>query len=429
MSGPENEMPPLTVMFKTISTCNLDCDYCYYRGSAAGPGQGSPITSQTLETFMPGYMEYVADARQASLSWQGGEPTLAGLDFFRQVVSLEAKYAPRPMSISNSIQTNGLLIDDTWAEFFAEFNFLAGISLDDPQPLHDARRKDPGGRGSFRRVMNGLDALRRHGVDTNVLCVLTPDNVTQAGQLVDFFTGEGLGYLQFLPAMAFKASEPQSPASYLISPSEYGRFLTSLFDRWYLDGVPGFSVRTFNNVLQSLLGAENDLCLHAETCRAGLVIEANGDVFPCDFYIHPDWRLGNILTDPLSAMAGGSRAGQFSKRKRALSPACRACEFVSLCRGECPRNRLPTPGGAPGASFFCTSYKALFRHSLPRFRELAGRLQNYRRYLDWQRSQGSQHEAVVPGAHAPCPCGSGRVFSGCCGDTRLSRSYLFQPGS
>jgi uncharacterized protein len=381
---------------------------------------------KVLEAFLPQYMAHVADSRQANLSWQGGEPTLAGLDFFRQVVSLEAEYAPRPISISNTVQTNGLLIDDRWTDFFAEYKFLVGVSLDGPEWVHDAERRDLGGNGSFRRAMTGIAALKRRGVDLNILCVLTQHNVRHAAQTAHFFKNEGLDYLQFMPAMTFKAAEPQAPAAYLVSAAEYGAFLTELFDQWYGDGVPTFSVRTFNNILQSFVGVENDLCIHAETCRGGMVVESNGDVYPCDFYIHMDWKLGNILKDRLESMLAGARLRDFCLHKSQLPAACRACGFVNLCRGECPRNRRPGPDGEPGPSYFCSSYKRLFEHSLPRFREIADRVRNYRRYLALGNERQHQAKPVLAD-DAPCPCDSGRAFKTCCGDFRLARCYLFQP--
>ena len=413
-------------MFKTVSGCNLDCNYCYYRRSVAGSGPAMHVRRDVIEAFMPAYMRHVADSHQASLSWQGGEPTLAGLDFFREAVSTEARFAIPPMSINNALQTNGVLIDDTWAEFLAEYNFLVGVSLDGPEPVHDVTRKDVGGSGSFRRVMGGIRALKRHSVDTNILCVLTQHNVRRAGELADFFLSEGLGYLQFMPGMAFKSSEPQAPASYLVSADEYGSFLTELFDLWYGSGVPSFSVRAFNNILQSLLGDGNDLCVHAEDCHAGLLVECNGDVYPCDFYIHPHWKLGNVLTHSLEDMAGGAKLREFSLRKRLLPPTCEKCDYVSLCRGECPRNRVPATDGTPGPGYFCASYKRLFRHSLPRFRELAGRLANYRRYTQMRKTSGNRMAAPLVG-HTGCPCGSGRSYGTCCGDPALARSYLLRP--
>lgn len=412
-------MPPLTVMFKTVSGCNLDCDYCYYRRSASHAGTPAQLPREVLQAFMPAYMRYVAESHQASLSWQGGEPTLAGLDFFRTAVSLEARHAIAPMSISNALQTNAVIIDDDWAEFLAEYDFLVGVSLDGPEAMHDTARKDMAGNGSFRRTMCGIQALRRHDVDTNVLCVVTEHNVRRANDLADFFLSEGLSYLQFMPCMAFKSSEPATEPAYTVTADEYGGFLAELFDRWYGTGVPSFSVRTFDNVLQSLLGEENDLCIHAGTCHAGLVIECNGDVYPCDFYIHPAWRLGNVLTHSLEDMADGAKMREFSARKLRLPADCARCEYVSVCKGECPRNRVAGPDGTPGVSYFCASYKRLFAQALPRFRELAGRLANYRRYM-----RGPE---PTPAGDGACPCGSGRGFSVCCGDPALAGSYLFQP--
>jgi uncharacterized protein len=414
-------VPPLTVMFKTVSGgCNLNCRYCYSGQSFEEGTAPRKIEYRLLEIFLRQYMEYVADAHQANLSWQGGEPTLAGLDFFRRVVALEARFARPPTTLSNSIQTNGVLINDEWAEFLAQYDFLVGVSLDGQEALHNAERKDRAGQGTFRRVMAGIEALRRHRAAFNVLCVVGQHNVTQPGTLLDFFLSESLDYLQFMPAMAFRSTEPQVPASYLITPEEYGYFLIEVFNRWYGAGVPQFSVRVFDNILQSLLGMPNDLCVHGDLCHGGLVVERNGDAYPCDFYIHPDWRLGNVFVDSLLEIAEGGAFRSFALRKRNVANRCQTCEWFRLCHGECPRNYVR------GASYFCQSYQMLFRETAPSMRALAGRLANYRRYLEWRGNEKTAHQPYPSGNEA-CPCGSGREFRACCGDPALARSYLFQP--
>lgn len=408
-------------MFKTVSSdCNLDCGYCYYRQSLEGERLQRRIDLSLLERFFPVYMDYIADAHQANLSWQGGEPTLAGLDFFRGVAELEAKYAHPPTVISNAVQTNAVLLDDRWAEFFAAYRFLVGVSLDGPQEIHDMVRKDRGGHGSFRRVMASIDALRKHKVDLNILCVVGPHNVRQAGDLMRFFRNEGLNYLQFIPAMNFQSTEPDKTAAYLVNPEEYGRLLVELFDGWYGNGIPVASIRIFDNLLQSFLGLNNDLCVHGESCDSGIVVEANGDVFPCDFYIHREWQSGNIYRDSLKGMVEGEKRRQFIGRKQPLPPACQACEWLKLCKGECPRNRLSVAVSAP--TYFCESYKTLFAHASGRIQLLGERLRNYRRYLDWQ----SANSGRIPGRNEFCPCGSSRKYKSCCGDPALSSSYLFR---
>jgi len=416
-------MPPLMTMFKTVSTdCNLDCSYCYYRESLYGSRARHRMREEMLEAFIPQCMEYVSDIGAASFGWQGGEPTLAGLDFFRRAVELQRRSARPDTVVQNALQTNGVLIDDEWARFLSECRFLVGVSLDGPQSIHDSHRKDRRGEGSFARVMRGIEALRRRGVEFNVLCVLTPANVGQARQLMSFFRSEGYSHVQFIPAMDFQAMQPGKPASYLITPEEYGEFLRAAFDEWYTDGGPRLSVSIFDNYLQSYLGLPNQVCIYGETCDSGITVEYNGDVYPCDFYVHPDWRLGNALEEPLADILSRPERAAFIAQKRPFPEACQSCRWLAICKGGCFRNRTPLPDGESGPDHFCQSYKALLRHADARFRRLRDAVLRRRRYLD---ALASLAGAAAPGRNDPCPCGSGRKHKQCCGHPREGQSYIF----
>jgi uncharacterized protein len=415
-------MPLLPVLFKTVSSdCNLDCAYCYYRQSLEGTRVQRRIEEPVLDAFMRQYMAYVADARIASLSWQGGEPTLAGIEFFERAVALEAEYAAPSTTISNALQTNGILLDDRWGRFLRRFSFLVGVSLDGPEQIHDSVRRDRGGHGSFRRVMAGIDVLRHHGVDFNILCVVGPHNVSRVRELMRFFRGEGFSHLQFMPAMDFQSVEPEVPPSYLITAEEYGEFLAELFDEWYQRGFPTTSVRTFDAILQSYLGLPNDLCVYGERCNAGIVVEYNGDVYPCDFYVSDAWRLGNVMEEPLEAIVAKPELPAFVARKQSLPSQCADCRWRRLCRGGCPRNR--SGDGQP--EYFCASHQRLLAYADERFRLVAERV---RRRMATIRSTGASlaGERRAVGRNAPCPCGSGRKYKSCCGDPRVEQSYLLQ---
>ena len=343
-------MPPLSVLFKTVSTdCNLDCSYCYYRESLEGTRVRRRMEEPVLAAFMRQYMEYVADAHVASFAWQGGEPTLAGLDFFERVVALEAESASGGMTIANALQTNAVLLDDRWGEFLRQYSFLVGVSLDGPEEVHDSIRRDRGGHGSFRRVMAGIEALRRHQVEFNILCVVGPHNVGRARDLMRFFRAEGFSHLQFIPAMAFQSVEPDVPAEYLITPTEYGDFLVELFDEWYQQGFPTVSVRTFDSIIQSYLGIPNDLCIYSERCDSGIVVEYNGDVYPCDFYVHPGWRLGNIMEESLGVDPSEAGDGCLRCPEAVTAAAVRGMRMAMGVQGRLPpkssgRNRRRTAG-------------------------------------------------------------------------------------
>jgi len=420
--GPK-PLPPLPVLFKTVSSdCNLDCSYCYYRESLEGTRARRRLEEPVLATFMRQYMQYIADAGVASLVWQGGEPTLAGLDFFQRAVDLEVEFAPRGATIGNALQTNAVLLDDRWGEFLRRYNFLVGASLDGPEAVHDSARRDRGGHGSFRRVMAGIDVLRKHRVDFNVLCVIGPHNVRRVGDLMRFFRAEGFSHLQFIPAMAFQSVEPDVPASYLITPEEYGDFLVELFEEWYQEGFPTVSVRTFDAVVQSYLGMASDLCVYGERCESGIVVECNGDVYPCDFYVSDKWRLGNVTQQSLGLILAKPARAAFAGRKALLPSRCETCEWRLLCRGGCPRNRSNAASGrAP--EYFCESHRRFFGQADGRLRSLCERLERRLRTASIA-GEAALAGRTAAGRNLRCPCGSGLKYKSCCGDPRASNSYL-----
>lgn len=405
-------------MFKTVSTdCNLDCAYCYYRESLEGTRVRRRIEPKLLETFIPQYMAYVADSGVASFAWQGGEPTLAGLPFFDRVVALQARHARPGTTITNALQTNGLLLDDEWGAFLKRYNFLVGISLDGPQPIHDAQRRAKSGRGSFDLVMRGIDVLRRHDVDFNVLCVLGPHNVAHPRELMAFYREQRFSHVQFIPCMDFQAMEPEKPPVFQITPAEYGAFLVAAFDEWHEDGAPTLSIRAFDNFLQSRVGVPNDLCVHGDACNAGIVVEHNGDAYPCDFYVHPTFRLGNLVEQPLRDVLYSPIRAAFVRQKHPLPRACQECEWLAVCKSGCPRNRTDD---AP--DYFCESYKELFAHADARLLALAARVQQRRRYVHSLRLQ----PGLARRRNDFCPCGSGKKQRVCCAAPNAERSYVFR---
>ena len=422
-------MPPLAVMFKTVSSdCNLDCGYCYYRESLYGgrsAGGRHRVSLDLLERFIPEYMAYVADSRVASFAWQGGEPALAGLAFFERAVALQARHARPPMTIANSLQTNATLIDDAWATFLGTYDFLVGVSLDGPRQVHDALRQDVRGQGSFDRVLAGTRRLTAAGVAVNALAVVGPHNVGRPAELLAFLRDEGLSYVQFIPCMDFQGDDPHRPPSFTVTPRQYGEFLVRLFDAWYNDGRPLVSVRLFDNFLQTYLGLPNELCVHGERCDSALIVEHNGDAFPCDFYVHADWRLGNVLERPLAAIATDARRLAFADGKRALPSECAACRWAGLCRGGCQRNRPRLADGSSRPDVLCESYRALLEHADERFRALRDRVAARQRYLDVV----SRPAGPRPNRNDRCPCGSGRKLRQCCGNPADEASYVFRAGS
>lgn len=399
------------VMWKTVSeACNLACDYCYYSTCGGKPGKNiNRIDSAVLDKFIKDYMQYSQGS--ATFAWQGGEPLLAGFDFFEEVVSRQALHAPPHTVISNSLQTNATLIDDRWASFFKRYHFLIGVSLDGPQEIHDARRVNAAGKGSFHRVMAGIDHLRRHQVDFNILTVIHKGNVDKAKELMAFYREQGFRYIQFIPCMDFRSQQVDKPGVYEISPREYGDFLCDVFDEWYQNGNPDVSVRFFDNMLSTYLNQEAESCVHRAACPTSLVLEQNGDAFPCDFYIHEDWKVGNVASDSIAELLSHPNYERFHQMKPALPDKCRSCEWQRLCYGGCPRNRTWNPeGNRSDPDYFCQSYMQIYAYADERMRELGDRM---RREL-YERNVREIYRGKPPGRNDPCACGSGKKHKACC---------------
>ncbi|MNW28834.1 Anaerobic sulfatase-maturating enzyme [compost metagenome] len=362
----------LGVMWKTVSEdCNLACQYCYYSNCKGNPGhQLNRIPSSLLETFIHQYMSRAHG--NASFAWQGGEPLLAGKDFFKEVIALQTKHAVPPVNISNSLQTNGTLIDKEWAHFFKSYHFLVGVSLDGPQDLHDSRRVTASGQGSFKRVMRGIRHLQAADVDFNILTVIHDDNVRQAKAIMDFYVRENFQFIQFIPCMDFRAQQPDQPGKYLITAEQYGEFLCEAFDAWYNEGHPRVSVRFFDTMLSVYLLGEAELCTHRHSCPKTLILEQNGDAYPCDFYLSSDFKIGNIGVDSLDDILNNRLFGDFLSLKPKLPSSCITCPYLKLCHGGCPRNRQWTSReDDPGVDYFCQSYKMIFHYAHERIVHLA----------------------------------------------------------
>ncbi len=361
-------------MWKTVSeACNLACDYCYYSRCGGQPDKIERIDTRILEKFIKEYMGMTTGF--ASFAWQGGEPLLAGLDFFKEVVSLQAKYAPKHTMISNALQTNATLLTDEWAKFFKQFQFLIGVSLDGPKHINDARRVTGHGLGSYDRVMTGIEHLRKHQVDFNILTVIHEHNVGKAKELMEFYEREGFTHVQFIPCMDFRSQETDKAGKYVITPEEYGKFLCEAFDVWYNNGSPNMSVRFFDNMASVYFNSEAELCIHRQTCPKTLVLEQNGDAYPCDFYISEDYKLGNVGIDPLSEILNSEIYSEFLEMKPALPEKCKGCQYLNLCHGGCPRNRVwDEEKQAVDRDYFCQSYLQIYDYAHQRMEQLVEKL-------------------------------------------------------
>lgn len=409
--------PGFHVMAKPVGPlCNLRCRYCFYpEKDGLYPGRSDwRMPEEVLESFVRQYIEAQA-GEVVSFAWQGGEPTLLGVDYFRRIVELQGKHAGG-RRIENALQTNGVLLDDEWCAFLAANGFLVGISVDGPRELHDAYRLDRGGRPTFAAVMRGLARLERHGVDFNTLSVVHRLSARHALEVYRFLKASGSRFIQLIPLVEWEAGRVTARS---VEPLQYGRFLSAIFDEWVRHDVGRCYVQIFDVALESWLGLPPGLCAFRETCGAAMVVEHNGDLYSCDHYVRPENRLGNLVEAPLAALAASARQREFGEAKRRRLPRrCRECDVSFACRGECPKNRLPGTGdGEDGPSYLCPGYELFFRHVDPYMRFMASELRRRRapaNVMAWARLRDEAAPARAPGRNDPCPCGSGRKHKKCC---------------
>jgi serine-type anaerobic sulfatase-maturating enzyme len=414
--------------------CNLDCKYCFYleKESLYPQVDKWAMQPEVLESYIRQYIE-AHDTPVVNFAWQGGEPTLLGVDYFRRVVELEKKYA-NGKQIANAFQTNGVLLNDAWGEFFREFQFLIGISIDGPRELHDAYRVDKGGQPTFDRVMRGMETLNRHSVEFNTLTTVHRANADSPLEVYRFLRANGSGFMQFIPIVERVAQQTTSDGLRLISPDfagaakvapwsveprQFGRFLSAIFDEWVRKDVGRTFVQLFDIALELWSGMEASLCIFRKTCGAALAIEHCGDVYSCDHFVYPENRLGNIMDSPLAALVGSAQQQHFGDAKESTLPKyCRECDVRFACNGECPKHRfLTTPDGEPGLNYLCAGYKIFFHHIDPYMRFMAAELAAQRapaNVMRWVAAQEAEQKQGNVGRNDPCPCGSGKKFKNCC---------------
>lgn len=366
-------MGAMSVMIKPASgLCNMRCRYCFYMDEVSNRETGclGIMEESTLEAVLREVLRHATG--HCTVAFQGGEPTLAGLDFFRRAVELERELNVNRCVIQNVIQTNGYVIDAQWAEFFAREGFLVGVSLDGQKELHDLNRVDAAGKGTFGRVMNTVKLLQAHKVEFNILTVVTAQTCRHARKLYQFFDKLALPYQQYIPCLdPFDTQRGSFPWS--LTPELYGRFLCDLFDCWYADAVKGkrkFN-RYFDNLLAILAGGRPEACGMLGFCSSQIIVEADGSVYPCDFYVLDKWKLGNFRTDSLETIEEKRRQLQFVELSTKRHPDCLQCRWQSLCRGGCRRDRSNEIHGELGKSYFCQSYQMFFEYAYPRLLALS----------------------------------------------------------
>lgn len=355
-------MPPINILIKPASSaCNMACKYCFYRDVAEHREQAfeGMLSLQKMERVIRAGMEY-AD-HSCSFAFQGGEPTLAGLDFYRGVVELQKKYARSGVEIHNAIQTNGMLIDEEWAAFLAENRFLVGLSLDGPAELHNLNRLDTVGEGTFNRVMRAARLMEKHGVEFNILCVVTGRNARSVEKIYRFYSRQSFRWLQFIPCLD-SLEQQRGEEKYHLSAENYGDFLIRLFDLWYEDLQHGeyISIRHLDNWLSILLGGQPEACSMTGQCAVQFVVEGDGGVYPCDFYVLDEWRMGTVGESSFAEMQRGEVAARFIQASLRVPDKCRRCRWYGLCRNGCRRNRMTLLDGEIDRNCYCEAYQRFF---------------------------------------------------------------------
>lgn len=421
------------VMTKPIGPiCNLDCTYCYYlhKEELYPKGNKWKMSDECLESYISQYIKSQPPGTpEITFAWQGGEPTLLGLEFFERCVEIQNLHRRAGMSISNTLQTNGVLLDDDWCRFFLKNQFLIGLSIDGPAELHDHFRVDHQGEGSHSRVISAMRKLRKFGVEFNALVVVNRHNGDHGRRIYRYLRDAGCRYLQFIPIVekmgegrhaesegkleGFTAfdSAAEAVSSRSVRPEQFGSFLIEVFDEWIQRDVGRVFVQIFDQALSAWAGVEPSLCVFRRTCGRALAMEHNGDVYSCDHFVEPDHLLGNVNVIPLEDLVNSGQQQEFGDAKLSTLPQyCVSCEVRHACNGECPKNRiLLTPDGEQGLNYLCAGYRAFFNH-------IDGPMKRMAQLLKQRRSPALVMESAVsePHRNAPCPCGSGRKFKSCC---------------
>ena len=429
-----------SVMLKPIGPiCNLNCTYCYYleKKNIYQDVSNFRMNDELLEIYTKQYIES-QQVPVVSFVWQGGEPTMMGIDFYKKALQLQDRYSGGKR-IENIFQTNGTLLDEEYCRFFHDHNFLIGVSIDGPEELHDLYRKTNSGKGSFAQVMKGVELLHKHNVEFNTLSVVNKEIAYHPLEVYHFLKKIGSGFIQFIPIVERIADNPKPDKLNLVAPiygrsakvtewsvepKMYGKFLCTIFDEWVRNDVGKYFVQIMDATLANWTGERPGLCVFTETCGDAMVMEHNGDLYCCDHFVYPEYFLGNIMKTPLTEMVSKDKQKQFGKDKRDKLPRyCFECEYRFACNGECPKHRFAiTPDGQEGLNYLCPAYKMFFSHVHPYMQFMSDELKAKRapaNVMDWVKRLDREKENKFtvkkePERNDPCYCGSGKKYKNCC---------------
>lgn len=409
----ERSTRPFHVMAKPIGPlCNLDCEYCFYLDKTSlFPGSKFHMEDDVLEAHIQGYIDAQPEnCPEVNFAWQGGEPTLLGLDYFKRVVELQQRYKRPGMKVSNALQTNGTKLDLLWCQFLRANEFLVGISIDGPEVLHDRYRVTKGGDGSFYQVKRGLEHLIMENVDYNVLTVVQRDNGDHPEEVYEGIKAMGAEYFQFIPIVERTGGQGVTDRSVL--PRQFGEFMVTVFELWRQGDIGRIFVQHFDAALNAAMGNPHTVCVHAPECGRSVAVEHNGDLFSCDHYVEEEYRLGNIKALSYAAMLDGPAQTTFGQDKRTKLPAkCVKCSIRYMCHGGCPVQRF-IPTEQHDLNYLCDGYFRFFSHIAPYMDAMKRALENGQtanQYFRHLREGG-----VKIRRNDLCPCGSGKKYKRCC---------------
>lgn len=400
-------MKPFSLLIKPASAdCNLRCNYCFYIKHLDTVNKTPRMSYEVLEKLISSYMQTNQENNYA-FGWQGGEPLLMGLKFFQNTIELQKEFAPPGATVSNGLQTNGTLITVPFAKFFNEYKFLLGVSLDGPSYIHDYYRKSLGKKPTHYLVMRGIQRLKQNNVEFNILILVNNENIKKSREVYQYLLKNSFNFQQYIPCVEF--DEDGQPTPFSISGEEWGNFLCELFDIWYKEDKGRISIRIFDSILEYLVYGRYSICHMGNDCRQYFVVEYDGSIYPCDFYVQQNLKLGNILTDTWDDLIESPIYKTFGQNKALWNSQCHKCQFVNYCHGDCQKFRLGDIKSPKTISQLCKGWKKFYSHTLPRFKMIATRIKNAS-----GKNKVSQIKIQKIGRNATCPCGSGKKYKFCC---------------
>ncbi len=398
----------------TSADCNLKCSYCFYlkKKSLYPNKKQHRMSDKTLDNMVSSFLK--TKQQNYAFGWQGGEPTMMGLEFFEKVIEFQKYYGRSGLNVSNGLQTNAVLIDNKMAAHFAKYNYLLGVSLDGPAQYHDKYRLNLANEGSHKDIINSIGILKQNNVEFNILSMINSTTASHAKEIYNYMTNADFNFLQFIPCVEFDMNN--KPLPFTVSGPAFGEFLCNLFDVWYENDTRKVSIRLFDSILHLLVDNVRNVCHFGKDCRQYLVVEHNGDIYPCDFFVLPSLKLGNLNVDSWDKLLSSPKYRNFGLKKSEYSAKCAKCKFINICAGECLKHRLYGKITDPkNVSWLCEGWEMFFEHTLDRFTKLATTIIKERKEQEeLYRQQATQQAPQVAGRNGPCPCGSGKKYKNCC---------------